>query len=157
MKYEPHKSSLFDLDANIAALLIYLLPCLLGFISNSLSTIAWIIPLFAFITENKSNFVTYHASNALSFYVIDAILYVISSVLGITAAITAWISNIAIIGVISAGITGIIFLIIGIVYLVIELYLFVGKVISAIKAYNYQESQFPIVEKITNFILNLKK
>lgn len=157
MKYGPHKSSLFDLDANIAALLVYLLPWLLGFVSDSLSSIAWIIPLVAFIMEKKSSFVTYHSANALSFYVIEAILYIISSVLGITAVIASWISNIAIIGIISAGITGILFLIIGLAFVIIEIYLFVGKIICAIKAYDYQDTHFPIIDGITSFILNLKR
>ena len=49
MKHGPHKSSLFNLDANIAALLIYLFTMLIGFISDSLNSIAWLIPLLAFI------------------------------------------------------------------------------------------------------------
>ena len=144
-------------DANIAALLVYLLPFLLGIISNSLSTISWIIPLAAFIMENKSSFVTYHSANSLAFYVIEAILYIISSVLGITAVIASWISNIAIIGILAAGVTGILFLIIGLAFVAIELYLLIGKIISAIKAYDYQDTRFPIIDKITAFILNLKR
>lgn len=157
MKYGPHKSSLFDLDANIAALLVYLLPWLLGVVSNSLCTITWIIPLMVFILEKKSGFVTYHAANSLSFYVIEAILYIISTVLGLTAVITSLISNIAIIGTITVGITSIIFLLIGLAFAVINILLFVGKVIGAIKAYDYQEVHFPIIDKITLFILNLKR
>lgn len=157
MKYGPHKSSLFDLDANIAALLAYLLPWLLGVVSDSLCTITWIIPLVVFMLEKKSSFVTYHAANSLAFYVIEAILYIISTVLGLTAVVTSLISNIAIIGTITVGITSIIFLIIGLAFAVINIVLFVGKVIGAIKAYDYQDVHFPIIDKITSFILNLKR
>ena len=157
MKYGPHKSSLFDLDANIAAMLVYLLPLLLGFVSDSLSAVAWIIPLLAFIMEKNSSFVTYHAANSLAFYVIDAIIFVISTILGITAVLTSWVSNIAFVGMISIGITGFLFLFIGLIFLVIEIYLFVGKVICAIKAYEYQENYFAIIDRITAFIFNLKR
>jgi len=157
MKYGPHKSSLFDLDANIAALLVYLLPWLIGVISNSLCTITWIIPLIAFIMEKKSGFVTYHAANSLAFYVIEAILYIISTVLGLTAVITTLFSNIAIIGTITVGITGILFLIMGLAYAAINILLFAGKIIGAIHAYDYQEVHFPVLDKITSFIINLKR
>lgn len=157
MKYGPHKSSIFDLDANIVALLVYLLPLLVGLINDSLSVFTWIIPLAVFIIEKDSYFVTYHAAYSLSFYVIEAIFSVISIILGLTSMVASWISNIAIIGVISAGITGILFLIVALVFVVLEIYLFVGKVIGAIKAYNYQETHYPIIDKITPFIFNLKR
>ena len=157
MKYGPHKSSLFGLDANIAALLVYLLPWLIGIVSNSLCTITWVIPLIAFIMEKKSGFVTYHAANSLAFYVIEAILYIISTILGLTAVITTLISNIAIIGTITVGITSILFLIIGLAFAVVNILLFVGKIIGAIKAYDYQEVHFPVIDKITLFIINLKR
>lgn len=157
MKYNPHKSSLFDLDANIVALLIYLIPFLLGFVSESLSTIAWILPLLAFIMEKDSDFVVFHASNSLAFYAIEALIYIISSALGISAAIAGWFANIAIVGILGAGLVGLIILFIGIGMLLVEIYLFVGNILGLVKAYNYEELHMPIVITITRFIQTLKR
>lgn len=156
MKYSPHKSSIFDLDANLASLLIYLLPWLVQFINNNFSSIAWIIPLVALFMETKSNFVRFHAANALSFYLIQAILHLISSILGIGVYVSALLSNFILIGTISLGITTILMIVVGFVFSIISILLFIGKLISLIKAYNYEEIQIPIIYNIAQFILNLK-
>ncbi|MGN1344701.1 MAG: hypothetical protein ACI4U3_08980 [Traorella sp.] len=157
MKYDSHKSSIFDLDANIVALLVYLLPLLISIVNDSLSSIAWLIPLLAFLMENKSEFVVFHSANALAFYVIKAIVYVISSVLGITAVISSIFASLPLIGFIGVGISGIIFLIIGLITLAIEIYLFIGTIISLVKAYTYSEVNIPIIINITQIIQRMKR
>ena len=149
MKYGPHKSSLFDLDANIVALLIYLFSMLIGFINDSLSSIAWIIPLIAFILEKESSFVVFHAANSLTFYVIKAILYFITVFLSFSTFLT--------VGILDSVIAR--FLIMGFIFILIAINfaIFVITVISMIKAYNYQEIRIPVINKITNFIINLKR
>lgn len=149
MKYGPHKSSLFNLDANIAALLIYLVSMLIGFVSDSLNTIAWIIPLLVFIMEKESSFVVFHAANALTFYVIKAILYLITVFLSFGTVLSASLLNI--------GLFQILLMILVFVILAINFVIFVITIISMIKAYNYQEIKIPVINKITNFIIKLKR
>ncbi len=149
MKYGPHKSSLFDLDANIAALLIYLFSMLIGFISDSLSSIAWIIPLIAFIMEKESSFVVFHAANALTFYLIKAILYFFTIFLSFGTVLTT--------SVLNFDLFRIVFMALIFVLLVANFAIFIITIISMIKAYNYQEINIPVINKITNFIINLKR
>ena len=148
MKYGPHKSSLFDLDANIAALLIYLLPMLIGFITDSLNSIAWIIPLLAFIFEKESGFVIFHAANALSFYVIKAVLYFITLFMGFSTVLST---------VLLGGITSILIFVIIIAVLIVNFIIFIITIVSMIKAYNYEEIIIPVLSNITHFIINLKR
>lgn len=54
MYYEPHKSSIANLDANLVALFVYLIPMLVGFAFHA-SALAWIIPLVVFFVEKDSD------------------------------------------------------------------------------------------------------
>ena len=157
MKYDPHKSSLFDLDANVVAILVYLLPWIVSIISSSLSGIAWLIPLLALILEKKSDFVNFHAANALAFFVIAAIIYYITVVFGITAILTSWLDNMFILGIFYMGVRGIILIILGIIFAIVEIYLGVSKIFSIIRAYEYRDINVPVIAQITRFILNLKR
>lgn len=157
MKYDPHKSSLFDLDANIAAILVYLLPWLVSMISDTAGTLAWIIPLAAFLMESKSDFVNFHAANSLSFFVISAFLNLISTMIGLTAVISTWLSSIWVLGLFYMGTAGLIAILLGLVFLIIDIYLLVGKVLSLVNAYSYKDIHFPIIAMITHFILSMKR
>ena len=157
MKHQPHKSSIFDLDANITALLIYLIPFLISIISESLSSIAWIVPLIAFIMESKSDFVVFHAANSLAFYVVEAILYVISTILGVGTTVAALFASIPLVGIFGAGFAGILLLILGIFIAIVEVYLFIGNIISLVKAYSYEEVKIPVIIYITKLIQSLKR
>lgn len=157
MKYDPHKSSLFDLDANVVAILVYLLPWLLSIVSHSLGSIAWIIPLLALILESKSDFVNFHAANSLAFFAINAIINLISVIFGIGSFLTSWMSNIFILGIFYLGFQGMLIVILGLALAAIEIYLLVGKILSLIKAYDYKDINIPVVSLITCFILNLKR
>lgn len=156
MKYDPHKSSLFDLDANIVAMLVYLIPLLATFLSDSLQAIVWIVPLFALVMESKSDFVNYHAANSLAFFAINAIIYMISIALNLTAVLSGWIANIPILGIFYGGISILIIVIVGIVFALLNICLFAAKIISLIKAYSYQDIHLPVISHITDFILSLK-
>ena len=107
--------------------------------------------------EKESDFVVFHASNSLSFYVIKAILYVVTAALGLSATLAGWLANIAIVGIIGAGIAGIMILIIVILAIVVEIYLFIGNILGMIKAYSYEELSMPILIIITRFIQRLKR
>ena len=157
MKYDPHKSSLFDLDANLAAILVYLLPWMLSIISNTLGSVAWIIPLLALVMESKSDFVNFHAANSLAFFSINALIHFISVAFGIGAALTSWMSNMFVLGFFFSGIRSMIAIVLGIIFAVIEIYLAFAKIYSLIKAYDYNDVNIPGISLMTRFILNLKR
>lgn len=156
MKYDPHKSSLFDLDANIAALLIYLLPWLISMISNTLGSLAWLIPLFAFIMESKSDFVHLHAATSLAFFSIEAVIHFVSISLGITAFLTSWMDNFFFLGALYAGVRGIIILVFAILLAIISLYLLIGRIVALIRAYQYSDVHIPLISQIAYYIMKLK-
>lgn len=157
MKYEPHKSSLFDLDANIVALLVYLIPLLLGFIDSVLESIVFLVPLVVFFMEKKSEFVLFHASNALAFFAINCIISIISIGLNLPLVLTSWMSNVFVLGIFYNGFAILFLIVIGIVFGIINLVLFACELISLVKAYQYQDITIPGITKITKFIMTLKK
>ena len=57
--YEQHKSSVFDTDANIVSLSVYLIPLLGNFMT--LGIISWVFPLVLLFVEKKSPLVYFHA------------------------------------------------------------------------------------------------
>lgn len=157
MKYEPHKSSIFDLDANIVALLVYLIPLLLGFVDSFLESIVFLVPLVVFLMEKKSEFVIFHASNALAFFAINCTISIISTVLNLPLLLTSWMSNVLVLGIFYNGFAVLFVIILGLIFGIISLILFVCELLSLLKAYQYKDITFPVITKVTNFIQSLKK
>ena len=139
---EPHKSSLWNMDANLLALLVYLVPLVLGFITLfSLALIAWVIPLIVFLMEKKSDFVRFHAMQCL-------VLYIFSFALGIAIIMVA--GGTMIISVITDSIVGFISAYIGtiVIYGLVSIVLLIVEVIAMIKAYNHKEYHIPVLGKL---------
>lgn len=156
MQHQPHKSTLSNLDANIVALGVYLIPFLLSILSSNFKYIVWIIPLIAYLYEKDSDFVIYHASQALAFNVMTAIFWVISSVLGIVGVTSTILFGIPLIGFAAAGAIGILYVIVGIILGIISVILFVYEIICMFKAYQYYENYVPIVTKIALIIMKAR-
>lgn len=156
MKYDPHKSSIGDLDANIIALLVYLIPMLLGFINSTFESLAFLIPLLAFFMEKKSEFVIFHAANSLAFFGITCILSLISSLLNLPLIMVTWIGNVLTFGLFS-GFVAIIYVVLGIFFALVSILLFGCEIYSLIKGYQYEEVDLPVIRILTRFILSLHK
>lgn len=152
MNYEPHKSSIFDLDANLVALLVYLVPMLISFLNSTLETFSFIIPLIILIIEKNSDHVRFHAANALTFFIVAAIINLIVTILSIVTTIST-IGAISLVTWTAGGISAILLLILGLVTLIISLALFILEVISMVKAYQYQDIHLPVISSVTNFLL----
>lgn len=73
VKVEPHKSALGGLDANIMALLAYLITGVLGWIPG-VRYFAWAAPLVLFFLEKNSSFIRFHAMQSFILNIISAIL-----------------------------------------------------------------------------------
>lgn len=156
MKYNPHKSSILDLDANIVALLLYLVPLLLSLMNSFFESIAFLIPLLIFFMEKKSDFVINHASNALAFFAINCILSIISTVIKLPLMLSSWISNVFIFGFFYNGLA-IVYALIGLVFALISVALFICEVYSLFKGYRYEEVNIPGINRVASFIKTLRR
>lgn len=136
--YSPHKSSIGDLNANVMALICYLVSIPLGWIPL-VRYVAWLTPLALFLLEKQSKFVKFHAMQSFLLHMVSAVLsFLVSAVLG----------GILGIGSIStdtyyatAGLAGII----GLLTTVISLVILVCAIIAMVGAYKYKETQLPII------------
>ena len=158
MYYEPHKSSIANLDANLVALFVYLIPMLVGFAFHA-SALAWIIPLVVFFVEKDSDLVKFHCVQAVMLVfipgVLSFIISMITAIIGGTAVVTGWfVSFSGIMSLLTGSVFGIILLVFGLITGIIALVFFVFKVIAMIKAYNYIAYEVPVIGKIASIIVN---
>ncbi len=58
--YEHHKSS-FGLNANLVAGMVYLIPGILGMLSETIAPFTFLIPILVYFFERKSKLVRFHA------------------------------------------------------------------------------------------------
>lgn len=154
MNENPHRSSIFDLEANIVAMLAYALPMLLNTLTG-LDSITWLIPLLILLMEKNSQYVRYHGAQALAFFVMSAILSVVGSILNVVGIISSIMFEVPLVGwipgtALSIGMIGIV-----VTMAVISIILLVYEITSAVKAYNYIYYEIPVVTRITDTILRL--
>ncbi len=126
---QPHKSSIGDQQANIMALLSYLVGSILVFIPG-IMYIAWLAPLIIFFLEKESRFVKFHAMQAFVLEVTGILLSLLVSLLfgGISYDSFAFVGTLA--------------TLISITILVLAIY-------AMIKAYQYVEYSIPLIGKIS--------
>lgn len=158
MYYEPHKSSIANLDANLVALFVYLIPMVIGFAFHA-GALAWIIPLVVFFVEKDSDLVKFHCAQAVILVFIPGVLsFVISfitAIIGGTAMITGWfVSFSGLMSLLTGSVFGIILLVLGLITAIITLVFFVFKIIAMVKAYNYIAYEVPLIGKIASMIVN---
>ena len=142
MKVEPHKSST-GLDANLWAMLVYIITIILGWIPY-VQYVAWLFPLVIFFTEKDSEFGKFHAMQVMALYVINAIIQIILGIIGFALSISLMVSAVnplnwggAIGGAIAYGAISIVG---GIVVLVLMIF----AIIALIRAYQYEEYRMPL-------------
>lgn len=138
--YEPHKSSLGGTDANIMALLAYLIAIILNFIPGA-HWFAWIVPLIIYLMEKDSQLVKFHAAQAFVLSAVGAILYIILD--AINAAI--WVGSAAfwLSGSWGAAAAGSI--IIGLISIVIAIIIAIFEILAMINAHKYSEYNIPFI------------
>lgn len=133
----PHRST-FGMDANIAALLVYLAAGILSFIPI-IRYVAFAAPVVVFFVEKESKFVKFHAMQASVFSVAWWALSVIFDIVGSIIAVSLLYNPLG-----SLGVLGIL----GIISLLISIAFGVAEIICLIKAYNYEVFKFPVVGNI---------
>ncbi len=133
--YQPHKSSLGNIDANIMALLAYLVATVIGWIPG-VSYVAWLAPLVLFFLEKESRFIKFHAMQAFLLQAAGAVLgFIVSIILGgiLRAMVTDFY---AALGVIS---------IIGVIAMIVSIIVSILAILAMVGAYQYKEKHIPLI------------
>lgn len=139
--FDPHKSSIADLNANLVAVLAYLAATIVGWLPV-IRYVAWLAPLILFYMEKQSRLVKFHAMQAFVLNVFSAVLQFVVSV--VIAAILGVGSITTITAVAAAGVAGILSLI----TFVIAMAALVLTIIAILGAYKYKETHIPIIGDI---------
>lgn len=139
--FDPHKSSIGELDANLVALLAYLVATVVGWIPI-IRYVAWLAPLILFYMEKQSGLVKFHAMQAFVLNVLYAVLAFVVSV--VIAGILGVGSISAPTAIAAVGVAGIL----GLISLVISIALLIITIIAMMGAYNYKETHIPIIGEI---------
>jgi len=135
--YEPHKSSIGNIDANVMALIAYGAAIVVIFIPG-IKIIAWLAPIVIYILEKDSNFVKFHAMQA---FLINIVGIIFSSIIFM---IIGGSLGLMFFRPLAYGAIGTILLsaiITGIVAIVITIF----EIISMVKCYEYKEYEIPLI------------
>lgn len=137
--YEPHKSSIGGMDANIAALLAYLIAIIMNFIGGA-QWFAWIVPLIFFLIEKESMLVKFHAAQAFVLAVVGAIIYIILSIIS-SAIAWSYVGSVLSTGNPFAFAGGLIA--ITAISVVIGIIIAIFEILAMVNAYKYKEYTIP--------------
>lgn len=139
--YEQHKSSVFDTDANIVSLSVYLIPLLGNFMA--LGMISWVFPLVLLFVEKKSPLVYFHAIQSLVMQAVVTVFSIISFVLTVLSASSSVLLGFNVFGAIgAAGIFSLISLAINGIMVALE-------IVGLVKAYGWEAYHLPLFGEIT--------
>ena len=141
--YDPHKSSLFDLNANIVVLIVWWGAVVINWLFDA-SYLSFIIPLVFLLFEKKSPLVREHAGQAL-------IVNIFSSVIGIIIAILTLISSGTSIVFGSIGLSVIFLSFFGVIAVIIDITILVLSIIASIKGWSFEEFEIPLLGPIGKF------
>lgn len=142
--YQPHKSSLGGLDANIMALLCYLATGIIAWIPY-VQYIAWLAPLVLYFLEKESPLVRFHAMQA---FVIQAVVQAVNIVLSVLITILApfWAADaVSFMFGLGGGIFSIIIFLIHLIILAFQIAALAFEIIAIIKAYQYVAYPIPVI------------
>lgn len=150
--YPTHNSSIGNINANIIALLAYLIPVLLGG-SPALKYVVWLAPLVMYFIEKDSGLVKFHAMQAFVLNLIgNAFNYLVSVVISGIFLLNPSIYSNNIGSLLTLGISGIISLMLGLITFGISAAVFILSIIAMIKAYKYSEFEIPFINLISDKI-----
>lgn len=139
--YQPHKSSIGGLNANMVAMLSYIASVVVGWIPV-IRYLAWLVPLVIFFVEKDSKFVKFHAMQSFLLHMFGAVLSFLVLVVpgGLIGAsmLNPYTASAAL------GVAGILSLLVTIIALAMTAF----AVIAMIKAYGYKEYYIPVVGRL---------
>lgn len=144
--WQPHKSSIFGLDANVMAMLSFLAAAVVGWIPF-LGYVSWLAPLVIFFVEKNSPLVR---KNAMQAFVIQLLGQAVSIVISLLSLLTTASFVNVFTGAAMVGTSFIFALLLGIVNIIV----FIFEIIAMIKAYKYKEYHIPVVGKIADWAIH---
>lgn len=161
---QPHQSSLFGLDANIAAALSYVASIILAFIPF-VGSFSWLAPLVLYLVEKNSGFVKKHAMQAFLLGCVSGIaslIYAVGiiffSLFGLTSSVTAALHGAGEAAVANSVIVMILPLLIGtLLLLAVAVLLLTAKIFGIIGAAKYQEVKIPLVSNLADRIMKTNR
>lgn len=143
MIYDPHRSTIFDLDANLVAGFCYLMTLLpLGW----LSLVALIV---IFFVEKQSDFVKFHAAQSFS---ISCLLYLLGRIVVLVFSLASITTPFAIIDIISTLTFGTFGSILALALILISLAVFILRVYLMVQAFRYREAFIPLFGHFADFL-----
>jgi len=137
--YEPHKSSIGGMDANLAAFLAYLISLIMLLIGGA-HWFAWILPLIFFLMEKNSMLVKFHAAQAFILAVVAGVIFIILDAI-------SWSITWGAVGSVLA--TGNIFALTGgwvavtVIAVIVTIFIVIFEILAMVNAYKYKEYNIP--------------
>lgn len=158
MRETPHKSSIYNLDANLVALLVYILPLMLSMFVKELRIISWLaIPILVLMFEKKSQFVRAHAAQALTIAFIYLVFALVDYVIGFFGFTISIVMGAPLLGFMVGGVLGLFAMILALIIGLLSIILFVYILVIAVKAYNYETLRIPLLSVISDTILKMRR
>jgi len=144
--YEPHKSSIGNVDANLMTLIAYGAAIVVIFIPG-IKIISWLVPIVIYILEKDSHFVKFHSMQAFLINVVGIIF------------------NIIILMIVGGSIGMLFFrpfyydvletiLSAGIITIIVTIVIIIFEIIAMVKCYQYKEYEIPLIGILARKIVN---
>ncbi|MGY3725523.1 Uncharacterized membrane protein [Granulicatella balaenopterae] len=139
--FPKHQSSFGEIDANVLALLVYLVPAVLSFLPNVGLLFTWFIPLMVYLFEKNSKFVKFHAAQSFVLNIVGTCINILVTIIGILVLTGGILSNEAadIIGGAS---------IMMMINFAVNILVFIYAIFAMSGAYKNTQYQIPIIGKI---------
>ncbi len=137
--YEPHKSSIGGMDANIAAFLAYLISLIMLLIGGA-HWFAWILPLIFFLMEKNSMMVKFHAAQAFVLAVVAAVIFIILDAISWSITWSA-VGSFWATGNLLAAAGG--WVAVTVIAVIVTIVIVIFEILAMINAYKYKEYNIP--------------
>ena len=137
LTYPAHKSSIFDLNANLVAIIAYFASAILGFIPF-VSYVAWLAPLGIFFWEKSSFLVKRHSLSAFFIQVCETLVGIVIALIMFLIPVAGWIIG-------------------SILNILLTLGFLALKVFCVIQAYKNEYFRYPVLDPLCKWFLKLVK
>lgn len=134
------------MDANIFAMLVYIISLILGWIPYVYYG-AWVFPLIVIVAiEKDSMFVIHHATQAMAIYIVVAVLHIIVDIIYATIMFSVYSTPFSFLGATGGSVA------LSVISRIVGVLLTVAAISGAVKAYQYEDYSVPLIGKIGNKI-----
>jgi uncharacterized membrane protein len=134
--------SVFDLDANVVALLCYL--------GNFVCMLGLVLSIVTVVTDKKNKLARFHAWQSILLSIVPIVAIIVWVFVSVVGSVIGTVIDAAIGFPIVTLIIFVISIIIYLVMIVASLILLVGEIMGAIKAYNGELFKLPIIGKMAD-------